>query len=95
MDEQNEIESVEGQIKPEDGQEEPSLGSSLPSVPLQRPAFDIKSEKSESTGHDDGTDTYGEPCKETNVATNSEPLDNQSHPGSEINFQRDRLAREE
>lgn len=43
MDEQNEIESVEEQIKPEDGQEEPSLGLSLRSVPLQRPAFDIKS----------------------------------------------------
>ena len=95
MDEQNEIESVEEQIKQEDDQEEPSLGSSSRSVPLQRSAFDIKSEKSESIRQDDGIDTHGEPCKATNVATISEPSDNQSDTDSGINFQRNRLTRKE
>ena len=93
MDEQNEIESVKEQ--PGDGQEEPSLGSSLLSVPLQRPAFDINSEKSKSIRHNDGVDAHGEPCKPTNFATISEPSDNQSDTGSEINFQRNRLRRQE
>ena len=88
MDEENEIESVEEQ--PGDGQEEPSLGSSL-----QRPAFDINSEKSKSIRHNDGVDAHGEPCKPTNIATISEPSDNQSDSGSEINFQRNRLTRQE
>ncbi|XP_015764396.1 PREDICTED: uncharacterized protein LOC107343347 [Acropora digitifera] len=95
MDEQNEIESVEEQIKSEDGQEEPSLSSSLRSVPLQRPTFDIKSENSESIRHKGGADAHGEPCKATNVATISEPSDHQSNSGSEINFQRNRLTRQE
>lgn len=94
MDEQNEIESVEEQSK-QDDQEEPSLGSSLRSVPLQRSALDIKSEKSESIRQDDGIDTHGEPCKATNIATISEPSDNQSDTDSGINFQRNRLTRKE
>lgn len=95
MDEQNEIESVEEQIQPGDGQEEPSLGSSLRSVSLQRPAFDIKSENSESIRHDDGIGAHGKPCKATNVATISKPSDNQSDTGSEINFQPNCLTRQE
>lgn len=95
MDEQNEIESVEEQIKSEDDQEEPSLSSSLGSAPLQRPAFDIKSENNESIRHRGGTAAHGEPCKATNVATISEPSDHQSNAGSEINFQRNRLTRQE
>ena len=95
MDEQNETESVEEQIKQEDGQEEPSLGSSMRSLPLPRSAFDITSENSESIRHDDGIDAHGEPCNATNIATISEPSDNQSDTGSEINFQRNRLTRQE